>query len=125
MPDRASPALCPSARCEPGALLVGVVNPDGAVGYVRPAPEVDEAFVERARARGRPETAFRFAQPCAESGCGYWDGGCRVASMAVEAFADADPDHLPRCGIRPACRWFRQEGAAACRACALVVTDVV
>ncbi len=122
--SRAADALCPSARCEPGALVIGMVGADGRVGYVRPALPVDEGFAERARSRGRPESAYRFAQPCAEGACAYWDGGCRVARMAVEAFGDADPDHLPRCAIRAACRWFRQEGGAACRSCALVVTDV-
>ena len=30
---------------------------------------------------------------------------------------------LPRCAIRPTCRWFRQEGPAACFRCPQVVTD--
>jgi hypothetical protein len=116
-------SLCPSARCEPGALLIGLVGEEGRVGYVRPALPVDAAFAERARSRGRPESAYRFAQPCAESGCGYWDDGCNAARLAVEALGDREVERLPRCAIRPACRWFGQEGAAACRTCALIVTD--
>jgi hypothetical protein len=30
---------------------------------------------------------------------------------------------LPPCLIRKTCRWFAERGAAACRACDLVVTD--
>jgi len=31
-------------------------------------------------------------------------------------------DHLPACNIRPDCRWFRQEGRAACVRCPQIVT---
>ena len=31
---------------------------------------------------------------------------------------------LPRCVIRPTCRWFRQEGRAACLRCPQVVTEL-
>jgi len=30
---------------------------------------------------------------------------------------------LPRCAIRPVCRWFRQEGRAACLRCPQVATE--
>ncbi len=30
---------------------------------------------------------------------------------------------LPRCAIRPTCRWFREQGRAACIRCPQVVTD--
>jgi len=30
---------------------------------------------------------------------------------------------LPRCAIRPRCRWFRQEGREACLRCPLVATE--
>jgi hypothetical protein len=30
---------------------------------------------------------------------------------------------LPACGIRERCRWFAQEGSAACAVCPLVRTD--
>jgi hypothetical protein len=32
-------------------------------------------------------------------------------------------DALPRCLIRPACRWFQQEGKEACVRCPQVVTE--
>jgi len=31
-------------------------------------------------------------------------------------------DSLPVCTIRPQCRWFRQEGRAACLRCPQIVT---
>ena len=31
---------------------------------------------------------------------------------------------LPRCAIRPTCRWFRQEGREACLRCPQVATEL-
>ena len=71
----ASPRLCPSARCEPGATLLGIVGADGRVGYLTPQLIVDEAFTARVRdSTAPPETRFRFAQPCIEGGCHHWTG---------------------------------------------------
>jgi len=124
----ASPILCPSARCQDGAYLVGVVGVDGTIGYVSPLLQVDAQFVQRAE-RGRdPERRFRFAQPCAEGGCRNWDGArCQVIDRAMAAKAELPPldeTSLPACGIRRSCRWFRQSGAEACRTCPLVITDL-
>ncbi|MFB2972660.1 hypothetical protein ACE1CD_27180 [Aerosakkonema sp. BLCC-F183] len=33
-------------------------------------------------------------------------------------------ERLPRCQIRSNCRWWKQEGRAACRRCPQVVTTV-
>ena len=44
--------LCPSARCEEGALLVGIVQPDATVAFTPDEIRVDAAFVEIAH-RGR------------------------------------------------------------------------
>jgi hypothetical protein len=121
--------LCPSARCEEGAILLGIVGKDGVVGYVRPRVAVDAEFVRRAREGRTPEKRFRFSQPCIESGCQQWTGDrCgvidRVLPAAQEAGAiDTSANALPRCTIRPRCRWFAQVGRRACLVCPLVVTE--
>jgi hypothetical protein len=119
------PPLCPSAPCDPGAKLIGIVGPEATVGYLQPPLTVDEHFVESASKDGRAEQRFRFASPCITDGCQYWDGErCGVADGALELRSTtAKPARLPRCGIRPRCRWFAQNGRAACEVCPLVVTD--
>jgi hypothetical protein len=116
--------LCPSARCEPDALLIGIVGPTGRVGHLTPALAVDEDFVVQAHKGRAPEKRFRFAQPCTEDGCQHWTGTrCGVVDAALSR--DLEPaESLPRCGIRSGCRWFAQSGANACRVCPLVVTDI-
>lgn len=116
--------LCPSARGEPGALLLGLIGRDGKVGYLRPALEIDEDFIGRAREGRAPEKRFRFAQPCATSGCMHWsEGRCGVADAAADSEPPAE-GQLPACDIRPRCRWYAQAGSSACRSCPTVVTDV-
>ena len=116
--------LCPSARCEPDALLIGVVGTSGRVGHLTPAVPVDDSFVTKAREGRAPEKRFRFAQPCVERQCRHWTGSrCGVIDAALSRDLESQ-ESLPRCGIRPRCRWFAQSGAAACRVCPLVVTDV-
>ena len=115
---------CPSAPCVEGALLVGVRTESGRLAYVQPPTRIDAAFVERARAKGRPEARFRFSLPCSESACPQWTGtGCGVVDhvLAEEGPQAAAP--LPHCAIRSTCRWYSQRGADACSVCPLVVAD--
>jgi hypothetical protein len=119
------PALCPST---PGAVLIGVVEEDGRVANLGTPLPVDIGFLEVARANGPPEQRFRFASRWAEGHCCQWDGqGCglidRVLGHVAAAGALEMPASLPRCAIRAGCRWWRQQGAAACTVCPLVITD--
>jgi hypothetical protein len=124
---RDMPATCPSGRCRPGAVLVGIVGPDGRVGYVHPALPIDEEFVARARTGRTPESRFRFGEPCVEGRCAQWAGEhCGLideflASPTGEATTSGSRPPLPRCNIRASCRWFRERGPDACAICPLVV----
>lgn len=116
--------MCPSARCEPGATLLGMVRSDATIGHLPQRYIVDEDFAEAANADGRAETRFRFASTCAGKKCGQWTGtGCGVVERAAEQLADRQSAVLPRCSIRPSCRWFAEKADAACRVCHFVVTD--
>ena len=115
--------LCPSAPANVKAILLGVVQSDGSVAFVKDRIEVTREFVDIATKGRAPETRFRFSLPCIGSGCRQWvNGGCslpeRLADM-IPAPADAP---LPDCSIRAQCRWFDQRGSDACRICPLVVT---
>ncbi len=119
--------LCPSARCEDGAVLVGVVGREGTIGYLSPRVLIDPEFVRTAKEGRSPERRFRFAQPCVEAGCVQWTGSqCGVIDRVMdEVGGGATRDFpLPKCSIRPDCRWFSQSGSAACRVCPLVITDL-
>jgi hypothetical protein len=117
-----SPRACPSARAEPGNTLYGVVQGEKVARLGTPI-ELDAAFVATVSARGPPEQRFRFAGRCLEGGCAQWqNGGCGVIERVLEA-RPVEVAGLPRCYLRPSCRWYAQRGAAACAVCDLVITD--
>jgi hypothetical protein len=71
----------------------------------------------------RATEMFRFAAPCEQSGCANWSGEhCRVAERLVQIMPVSSVE-LPACVLRPDCRWFFQEGGAACVRCSQVVTN--
>ncbi len=118
--------LCPSARAEPGAALIGVLGPDGRMGFLKDRLEIDQAFIDQVSADGRPEQRFRFSAPCVEGRCQQWTGDrCGViGEVQAQLGAPEDPTSaLGPCAIRSACRWFDQAGPDACRICPLVITD--
>ena len=106
-------------------MLLGIVLRSGRVAYASEEIHVDREFVDIAHQGRSPETRFRFAQPCARGGCREWTGSrCRVADDFPSASCATVPTaELPRCSIRPRCRWFIQAGAEACAACPEVITD--
>jgi hypothetical protein len=115
---------CPSARCAPGAHLIGLAQPDGRMVMLRTPLAVDAETADRMTADGRPEARMRFADTCQEGRCAQWTGhGCGVIERVLSALAPPQVTALPPCAIRGKCRWYHQEGGDACAVCALVVTD--
>lgn len=120
------PPLCPSAQPEMGgSVLFGVVS--GTVDQPRlayltePQPVTPEllALAEPVR----PTEVFRFAAPCAEHECQHFDGArCRLVRRIVRLVPPVT-ESLPPCRLRPVCRWWQEEGRAACVRCPLVVTQ--
>jgi hypothetical protein len=119
---------CPSARCESGAVLLGIVGADGRIGFITPEIQIDDDFVQEAHKGRLPETRFRFGQPCIEDACAQWTGSrCgvidRLLPLRDQAIIRHRTKDLPRCSIRSRCRWFAQVGGDACHTCPLVVTE--
>lgn len=117
--------LCPSSqpRVE-GARVLGVVQqtdegPD--VSYLdSPVPATPEILAMAAPAQ--PTEVFRIAAPCQTHNCPHYDGrDCSLVTRIVQIMPMV-VENLPRCQIRRECRWFHQEGAAACRRCPQIST---
>jgi len=104
--------------------VLGVVSRDGAaprVAYLDQPMAATPEILELAAPVAVSEI-FRLSARCEESKCMHFDGtrcqlAVRIASLLPEVV-----DALPACNIRPDCRWFRQEGRAACMRCPQIVT---
>ncbi|MCU0536126.1 MAG: hypothetical protein MUD14_19735 [Hydrococcus sp. Prado102] len=118
--------LCPSARPEgSNSVVFGVVGgaieqPD--VKYLPEPQPVTEELIALA-SPVTPTEVFRIAADCATSQCQHFDGqNCRLAQRIVTQLPTV-AEQLPPCAIRRDCRWFQQEGKAACMRCPQIITD--
>lgn len=117
--------LCPSAQqgmeqCR----VLGVVQRDGPTPILQYLNEhlaaTDEVLAMAAPLK--PTEVFRLAATCAEHKCPHFDGAdCQLATRIVQILP-AVVATLPPCIIRQECRWYSQEGGAACRRCPEVTT---
>jgi hypothetical protein len=120
--------LCPSAQPQlRGSVVFANVerkSPGQNVSFLRSSfPISDGTMFALAGDVLRPNEVFRFAAPCEQAGCTNWSGAhCRVAERLVQILPVSSID-LPACAIRSECRWFAQEGSAACMRCSQVVTN--
>ena len=117
--------LCPSARAEEGALLLGVIGPDQAVRMLSEPELLTPELAEAVAATDAPEQHFRFANRCVKSGCSQWQSGrCGVIDLVMSFNQHlVEPVALSPCAIRPQCRWHKQAGPSACTVCPFIVTD--
>lgn len=117
--------LCPSAQ--PGmdrCRILGVVQRDGPNPMLQYLNEHLPASREilAVGAPLKPTEVFRLAATCAEGKCPHFDGSdCRLATRIVQILP-AVVEKLPPCIIRKECRWFSQEGGAACIRCPAITT---
>ena len=117
--------LCPSAQ--PGmdnCRILGVVDQQGPTPrlvYLNELlPASDDVLALSAPLK--PTEVFRLSATCAEHKCPHFDGSdCQLATRIVKILP-AVVDALPPCTIRKDCRWYSQEGGAACRRCPEVTT---
>jgi len=116
--------LCPSAQ--PGmdnCRILGVVQqlPTPRIVYLNEIlPATDEILAMSAPLK--PTEVFRLAATCAEHKSPHFDGAdCQLATRIVSKLP-AVVDTLPPCIIRKDCRWYSQEGGAACQRCPEITT---
>jgi hypothetical protein len=120
-----SPALCPSAQPEWESsvalgVIAGTADKPLMVHFASPTPVTDELLALSSPVT--PTEVFRFAAPCMCAGCVHFvDAKCGLATRVV-TLLPVVMNTLPRCAIRPHCRWWQQEGKAACMRCPQVVT---
>lgn len=118
--------LCPSSTGTlEDTVLIGVVTEHADGPRVVPTEQAMPVTAEILKMAEpvHPSEVFRFASPCHGCQCPHFKhDACQLAVRSVDLL-EAVVDTLPKCSIRPHCRWFRQEGAAICKRCPQVVTD--
>jgi hypothetical protein len=120
------PLLCPSAQPDmQDSRIIGVVGgtpEEPRLGFLdEPQPVSDELLALAGELQ--PTELFRFAAVCEETKCCHFDGEkCNLATRIVNILPAVASD-LPTCRVRADCRWYSQEGRAACVRCPQVITQ--
>ncbi len=124
--DLLKPLLCPSGDVDmPKSKIFGIIG--GTVetpelvylDEVKPIPPelltIDSPV--------KPSEIFRIAANCIECRCKHFDGAeCRLVERIVGRLP-AVVETIPDCAIRDRCRWWNQEGEAACFRCSQIVRE--
>jgi hypothetical protein len=117
---------CPSAPADgDGAHVYGVVTgaPEARrIAYLTQSRPLTPELVALA-GDAKPTEIYRIAAPCMNGGCRHFAGNTCTLAQRVVAFMEPVVNSLPPCRIRRTCRWFHQEGKAACLRCPQVVTE--
>lgn len=125
MTEKAVTLTCPSAQPDmAGASAFGIINgtpEEPRVSYLK-----KEAIVDLSRLPNigslLPGHIFRIAAQCEQSRCVHFSGKrCALARRIVDNLSPV-VEQLPLCQIRPSCRWYAEQGSAACLRCPQVVT---
>lgn len=119
--------LCPSAQPDmEDSMVLGVLEDTPAgrrLAWIEKPQPVTPQLLSLTR-EADPRNIFRFAARCEKSKCVHFDGqDCQLATRIVQILPAA-VEFLPPCNIRPECRWYQQEGKAACLRCPEVVTHL-
>ena len=124
-PAGATALHCPSAQpdmAEAEVLGVASGSPEAPrLAYLNARLPVSEDLLAMT-APLPPTRVLRFAARCTERQCTHFDGAkCQLAVRIVEMLPEVS-EELPPCVIRRTCRWYAQEGRAACLRCPQIVT---
>lgn len=104
--------LCPSAEDRNGTIELGIGEPLQRLAFSRVRKPRDT--------RATDLSTMRLAGPCITSDCMNWNDGCNLGKTLAETAVRLRLNARPHCPIRRDCRWFAENGRAACGACALV-----
>ena len=115
---------CPSAPlADPNARVFGVVQGVDAprVHYLQsPIPVSDDLL--KLNESLHLSVVVRAAAPCAEDLCRHHSqGSCQLATRIVKDLPEVS-SAIPKCGLRSSCKWWSEQGVAACHRCPQVAT---
>ena len=117
--------LCPSAQPGADARVFGVVGgttTEPRVSYLRETIELP-ADIETRLSPIAPSEVLRSASACQESRCVHFQSDrCSLVTRIVR-FLPPVVRQPPPCAIRQSCRWWFEEGRAACVRCPQIVTQ--
>ncbi|MFJ1596439.1 hypothetical protein [Streptomyces sp. NPDC088261] len=116
-------AWCPSGDASrPESVVLGVRSGDGdqVVYLAEPVPAAD---VLGSIPEGiAPSRVLRFASHCVSDCANRVGEACGLIERIKTVPAGTDASAVPRCHLRPHCKWWNQTGVEACHRCPAIST---
>lgn len=121
-----APLDCPSSQPnQPGSRVIGVITTHRKTVRMIPLRQpVPASDIIPLIPDSIPITEIvRVASPCQSEKCVHFaGGGCSLVTKIV-AHLPVVSEKLAPCALRRSCRWWFQEGAAACLRCPQIITE--
>lgn len=115
--------MCPNSNFAVGNYIVGAFTETGTQRF-ESLIEIDEELYNKYAGHSTEfEENMRQFGTCQQTGCKNWVEGhkCGVPDLLNKIGLNGqEAETLPRCEIRPYCRWYHQEGAQICYKCDLL-----
>lgn len=109
--------ICPSSDRSSGTMVIGIRRPGRLPQRLnQPIPVPVEL-----RSAEWADRHVRFAGPCHGSKCSQWELGCSVGRTVATSNSTVADGAGTECAIRRECRWYAENGEAACRGCGAVI----
>lgn len=121
----AAPWSCPSAQPDmAGAVAFGVISGSvdrPLVQYLPRSVPVGEVMDQLGDAP--PGEVLRIGARCEEAACVHNTADQCSLGHRIATVLPAVVQQLPRCTLRSTCRWFDEQGGAACLRCPQILTN--
>jgi hypothetical protein len=123
MTDQPNPEqdrMCPNSNFSVGNYVVGTFTETGTQRFESLIEIDEELFSKYADKSVEWEENMRQFGTCHQSACKNWgDHKCQVPQI-LKDIGLAGESEIPKCEIRPYCRWYHQEGPDICKKCDLL-----
>ena len=115
---------CPSSADWSVRYIIGRRKEDGTTQYAKKLVAAGPEVINHIQLVG-DDYAYRFGGLCMQRECAHWADGCdlgvNVTKVAIEKkLKPRDP-----CAFKTLCRWFAENGSAACGGCTYVSRGIV
>jgi hypothetical protein len=115
---------CPSSVDWSVRHVIGRRKADGTTQYATDLVPAGPAVIEHLRVVA-DDYSYRFGGVCMQGNCAHWANGCDLGVIVTKVAIEKKLKPRDPCAFKTLCRWFAENGAAACGGCTYVSRGIV
>ena len=115
---------CPSSADWSVRYVIGRRKTDGTIQFAKELVPAGPEVMKHIQLVG-DDYAYRFGGVCMQGDCAHWSDGCALGESVTKVGIEKKLKPRGPCAFRTLCRWFAENGDAACGGCAFVSRGVV